>query len=154
VADLFENFEAVVGALTDASIPFAVCGGLAMVIHARPRATIDIDLLAPAQAIPKLVDAVAPLGFLRRERRPTRLAGGEIVLHRLTRTVPGDPDVLMLDVIEVGSGITGQAWNDRMTIEWKGHAVPLVSRRSLIALKRLRSSPQDVADIAALEEPA
>jgi hypothetical protein len=42
--NLFEEFRAVVGILSAARIPYAICGGIAMSIHAHPRATIDIDL--------------------------------------------------------------------------------------------------------------
>ncbi|HET8575601.1 MAG TPA: hypothetical protein VFO18_00775, partial [Methylomirabilota bacterium] len=66
IPNLFEEFRAVVAALDRAAVRFAVCGGLAMFIHARPRATVDIDLLAPPDAIPALVAAVAPLGFTTR----------------------------------------------------------------------------------------
>jgi hypothetical protein len=100
--NLYDEFRAVVSALTEAGVPFAVAGGLALSIHARPRATVDIDLLAPADVIPRLAGAVAPLGFSRREHEPARLADGRVVMHRLTKIVPGDPDVLVLDVIEVG----------------------------------------------------
>lgn len=153
MADLFESFGAVVAALDEAQVPFAVCGGLAMSIHARPRATIDIDLLAPAEAIPALVTALELLGFVRREREPSRLAGGAITMHRLTRVLAGDPEVLILDVIEVGSGAPAQAWSGRETVQWEGRPVNVVSRCGLAALKRLRNSPQDQVDIAALEEP-
>ena len=149
--DLFECFRAVVGSLVDARVPFAVCGGIAMSIHARPRATIDIDLLAPSDAIPSLEGALAPLGFVRRGE-PLHLARGEIVLHRLTRIVSGDPDVLGLDVIEVRSGATGRAWETRLSLEWEECPVTVVSREGLIALKRLGGSPRDLADIDALEE--
>jgi hypothetical protein len=152
VVDLLESFRAVVAALDEARVPFAVCGGLAMSIHARPRATIDIDLLAPAEAIPTLAAALEPLGFARREREPSRLAGGAVIMHRLTRVLAGDPDVLVLDVIEVGSGASAQAWSGRETVRWEGRPMTVVSRRGLVALKRLRNSPQDRADIAALEE--
>ena len=70
----------------------------------------DIDLLAPAEAIPALVTALEPLSFLRREREPSRLAEGAVIMHRLTRVLAGDPDVLVLDVVEVGSGATAVAW--------------------------------------------
>ena len=40
--NLFEEFRAVVGVLGVARIPYAICGGIAMSIHAHPRATIDI----------------------------------------------------------------------------------------------------------------
>jgi hypothetical protein len=65
----------------------------------------------------------------------------------------GDPDVLILDVIEVGSGAPAEAWAGRETAQWEGRPVSVVSRRGLVALKRLRNSAQDQADIAALEEP-
>jgi len=149
--NLFEEFRAVVGVLTRAGVPYAVCGGIAMSIHAHPRATIDIDLLAPPDAVAKIVDAVVPLGFVRRERAPSRLAKGEVVMHRLTKVVPEDPEVLGLDVIEVQPGATAQAWQTRTSAEWAGHRVTVVSRDGLVGLKRLRGSPQDIADITLLE---
>ena len=149
--NLFEEFRAIVGALGGARVPYAVCGGLAMSIHAHPRATIDIDLLAPSGAVATIVDVLTAHGFVRRERAPMRLAGGAVVMHRLTKIVPGDPDVLALDVIEVRPGATESAWQSRIGVEWEGHAVTVVSRAGLIGLKRLRGSPQDIADITVLE---
>jgi hypothetical protein len=64
--------------------------------------------LVPAEAIALLVDALAPLGYRRRESAPTRLAGGQIVMHRLTKIATGDPDVMVLDVIEVRPGVTSR----------------------------------------------
>ncbi len=152
--NLFEEFRAVVGALAAARVPYAVCGGIAMSIHAHPRATIDIDLLAPPDAVSKIADALVILGFLRREQAPTRLARGEVMMHRLTKLVPEDPEVLVLDMIEVLPGATAHAWQTRTSVEWEGHPVTVVSRDGLIELKRLRGSPQDIADIALLEGQA
>ena len=149
--NLFEEFRILVSALGAARVPYAICGGLAMSIHAHPRATIDIDLLAPPAAVTSIADALLPYGFVRRERTPTRLAAGEVVMHRLSKVVPGDPDVLMVDVIEVRSGVTERAWATRTDAEWEGHSVTVVSRAGLIGLKRLRGSPQDIVDIALLE---
>jgi hypothetical protein len=150
--DLFREFSAVVEALARAGVPFAVCGGLAVAIHARPRATIDIDLLAPPEAVEALAAVAEGLGFARRLGEPIRLAGGAIVMHRLTKISPGEPEVLILDVIEAGSGVAGSAWRSRIAAEWHGVTVPVVSREGLIALKRLRGSAQDAADIEALEQ--
>jgi hypothetical protein len=154
MADLFEEFRGVVTALARAGVPFAVCGGIAMAIHARPRTTIDIDLLAPGDAIEGLAGAVAGLGFERRLRGSIRLGGGAVLMHRLTKVAPDDPEVLMLDVIEVSPGVTAAAWESRVAADWQGMAVSVVSREGLIALKRLRASPQDLADIRALEGDA
>ena len=123
-----------------------------MSIHARPRATIDIDLLTPSAAVASIIDALSPCGFVRREQTPTLLAAGEVVMHRFSKIVPGDPEVLLLDVIEVRPGATERAWQTRIDTEWEGQSMTVVSRAGLIGLKRLRGSPQDVADIALLEE--
>jgi hypothetical protein len=149
--DLFAEFRALVSALAQAGLPFAVCGGIAMAIHARPRTTIDIDLLAPGSAIADLERVAARLGFERRLQGPIHLGGGAVTMHRLTKMAPADPEVLMLDVIEVRPGVTAAAWESRRTVEWEGMGVSVVSREALIALKRLRGSPQDLADISVLE---
>ena len=72
-------------------------------------------------------------------------------MHRFTKLLPGDPEVLLLDVIEVRPGATERAWGTRINTDWQGHHVTVVSRAGLIELKRLRGSPQDIADIALLE---
>ena len=61
---------------------------------------------------------------------------------------------MVLDVIEVQPGATARAWQTRTSAEWEGHPVTVVSRDGLIGLKRLRSSPQDIADITLLEGQA
>ena len=43
--DLYEEFKAIVAALGEQGIDYAVCGGLAMAVWGAPRATVDIDLL-------------------------------------------------------------------------------------------------------------
>ena len=151
MANLFEEFRAIVAALGAARVPYAICGGIAMSIHARPRATIDSDLLAPPAAVTSIADALFPRGFVRREPASTLLAGGEVVLHPISKIVAGDPEVLLLDVIEVRPGATERAWQTRIDTECEGRSVTVVSRAGLIGLKRLRGSLQDIADIALLE---
>src|SRR5262245_61895596 len=124
--NLFDEFRAVVAALNDARLPYAICGGIAMSIHAPPRATIDIDLLRPPEEMAGIATALLPLGFVRRDRGPVRLAAGQVVMHRLTKIVPGDPDVLVLDVIEVGPGATQEAWRTRASAAWQGDSVTVV----------------------------
>jgi hypothetical protein len=150
--NLFEEFRTIVAALGAARVPYAICGGIAMSIHTRPRATNDIDPLAPPAAVASIADSPLPCGFVRHERAPTQLANGEVVMHRLTKIGPGDPEVLLLNVIEVHPGATERAWQARMDSDWEGQSVTVVSRAGLIGLKRLRGSPQNIADIALLQE--
>jgi hypothetical protein len=111
--NLFEEFRTIVAALGAARVPYAICGGIAMSIHTRPRATNDIDPLAPPAAVASIADSPLPCGFVRHERAPTQLANGEVVMHRLTKIGPGDPEVLLLNVIEVRPGATERAWQAR-----------------------------------------
>ena len=144
--DLLREFSAVVEALARAGVPFPVCGGLAMAIHARPRATIDIDLLAPAEHVGAVTAVAEGLGFERRLRDPIRLAGGTIVMHPLTKISPGEPDVLTLDVIEAGAGAAGMAWacsdlpgpGDRST--WCGRPCRRCRRSGSRAMRSSRRS--------------
>ncbi|MDQ3175891.1 MAG: hypothetical protein M3Q91_19625 [Acidobacteriota bacterium] len=43
--DLYDELRKLIGLLDEHEIDYALCGGLAMAIHARPRSTIDIDML-------------------------------------------------------------------------------------------------------------
>ena len=43
--DLYYEFRRLIAALDEHLIDYALCGGIAMAIYDRPRATIDIDLL-------------------------------------------------------------------------------------------------------------
>jgi len=50
--DLFDELKTLIAALEAEPVDYAVCGGLAMAIHALPRATIDIDLLIRSDDLP------------------------------------------------------------------------------------------------------
>lgn len=47
--DLKRELLAVIRALNDADVPYALCGGMAVVLHGHPRLTRDIDLLVRKQ---------------------------------------------------------------------------------------------------------
>jgi hypothetical protein len=49
--DLVDEFRALLDGLERARVDYAVCGGLAFAIHARPRATVDVDLLLPIEQV-------------------------------------------------------------------------------------------------------
>jgi len=68
--NLFEEFRNIVATCGAARIPYALCGGLAMSIHARPRATIDIDLRAALTSLP--ADRIAADPVLSAFRDATR----------------------------------------------------------------------------------
>jgi hypothetical protein len=147
--DLYTELREVTRALTEAGVPYALCGGLALMLYQRPRATVDIDLIVTSDATPDAAAALAPLGF-RPHPRPMRFAPSGIEILRFYKAVPGSPDVLTLDCLLTTHPTVAKAWQSRMQVPFEASVVSVVSAEGLIALKRLRGSPQDLLDIAGL----
>ena len=61
--DLISEVRGILDRLDLEQVPYALCGGLAMAIHGYPRATVAIDVLAPAEQLPRLLEAVRPVGY-------------------------------------------------------------------------------------------
>jgi len=80
-----------------------------------------------------------------------RLDPPGIEILRLYKTDPDGPDVLTLDCLLTSHPIVAEAWRSRTEVPFERGAVSVVSSRSMIALKRLRSSPQDLLDIETLQ---
>jgi hypothetical protein len=149
VLDLVEEFAALLEALERAAIEYAVCGGLAMAIHARPRTTVDVDLLVPSEHIEPAKGVARGLGY--------RIDGGRLILrqdiveiHRLSKPDPETGDLLSLDLLVVTPALA-EVWHTRERVDWEHGSVPVVSRSGLAMMKRLRGSGQDLDDIRLLE---
>jgi hypothetical protein len=148
--DLLEEFRALVTTLQAERVEFAVCGGLAVAIHARPRATLDVDLLVPAEQVDAARQVANGLGY--------RIDAGRLVIrrdvvemHRLSKADPDTGDLLSLDLLIVTPALAS-VWETRERVAWEHGELPVVSRSGLVAMKRLRSSGQDLDDIRALED--
>ncbi len=128
--------------------PYALCGALALAVHGYPRATLDVDLLALNGSGERILQCGRALGFTL-EAAPMQFAGGTARIKRLSKAVPENEDVLMLDVLslspELERGITTE------TLDWEGLSLRTVDRASLIRLKMLRGSTQDFADVEKLQ---
>lgn len=149
VLDLEEELRVLIEAMDAAAVPYALCGGLAVAIHGHPRATIDIDLMVEERDVIRAREVVRTLGY-RFDAKPMTFQDGAVPIHRASK-IDTDGEVLMVDLLVV-TPATVNAWDSRQTHEWSGRPLTVVSREGLIALKRLRSSPQDLADIAALRK--
>ncbi len=148
--DLKEELEVVVEALGKASVPFAICGGIAVTIHGAPRLTKDLDLLVPATSIDAAKQTAAGVGF-DIPAAPLTFGRGTAqvrTVHRISKLDEGD--LLTLDLIVV-AGALEEVWRDRVLVEWEGRRVPVVSRAGLLTMKRMAGRPKDLLDIAALE---
>jgi hypothetical protein len=148
--DLYAELKAVLHALEASGLPYALCGGLALMVYQRPRATVDIDLILPAEATNRCIEAVAPLGF-RAHPHPMRFEKSGIDLLRFHKIDPGGPDILMLDCLLTTHPTIAKAWQSRVQVPFEDGAVWVVSIEGLMALKRLRGSAMDLLDIEALQ---
>lgn len=148
--DLIDEFRSILAALEAARVELAVCGGLAVAIHARPRATLDVDLLLPRAHLERAKEAARRLGYCI-ETGPMRFGGDAVEIHRLSKPDPETGELLSLDLLVVTPALE-PVWASRERVDWEHGSLPTVSRHGLIQMKRLRASGQDLDDIRALEE--
>ncbi len=147
--DLAQEFKAVISALAEHGVDYAVCGGLAMAIHGFPRATIDIDLLIRPEDEQRIYAAVEPLGY-RIRATPMHFDQGRMEIRRVTKIDPAG-DTLMLDLLLVTDAFE-DVWCDRRRIESDLGDISVVSREGLIKLKSGRMSGVDQDDIKRLRD--
>ena len=147
--DLHIDLGRLVDALSRVRIEYALCGGLAVAVHGFPRSTKDIDLLVRPEDAPRIVSAVASIGFT--------LDAGELPfgwrgphprrVRRISKTE--GPEVLTLDLVLLPPWLAN-VWDSREVIWWEGRELTVVSRDGLLEMKRIAGRPQDLADIARL----
>ncbi len=144
--DLYEELRYLIGALDTSALDYALCGGLALAVHGKPRATKDIDLLVHPDDLARLKVVLRALDYTI-EAKPMVFANGTEVA-RISKL--GEQAPFTIDLVLVGEALE-RAWSTR-----ERHAIgelPLwvVSRAALIEMKRIAGRPQDLADIHALE---
>ncbi len=147
--DLYDELRELVEQLKEHEIDYALCGGLAMAVYDRPRATIDIDMLVLSDSLEELLPMVARLGYNVRGK-DLSFANGAIEIRRISKIDAASGDLLSLDLLLVTPEIRS-IWESRTAAKWEGGKLSVVSRSGLISLKRLRASGQDLDDIKALQ---
>lgn len=148
--DLYYEFRKLVEALDEHQIDYALCGGLAMAVYDRARATLGIDMLILSESLDLVRPIATELGYDIRGMDMT-FSKGAIEIRRVSKIDRVSGQVLSLDLLLVTPAIQ-RVWNSRVEADWEDGTLSVVSRAGLIALKRLRASPQDIADIVALQE--
>ena len=143
--NLLDALRKIIVTLNEQRIEYALCGGLAMAVYALPRATLDIDIMIEADSLDRTKQAVHGLGFIL-NAIPMEFQGGKVLIHRISRIDSNSGEVLFLDLLIVTSE-TRQAWESRLSVEWEGGTLSVISPEGLILLKSLRGSGQDQDDI-------
>ncbi len=147
MVDLYAELRRIVSALDTASVPYAVTGGLAVSIYTTPRATEDIDLLLARPDLDRAMAAIRRLGF-QPAGAPMAVAGGRVEIQRMIR-IDG-ADLFPLDLVMPIDPAVAHLLADRTRVPWEGGELWVVGLRGLRALKVLRGSAQDRADLEAL----
>jgi predicted nucleotidyltransferase len=148
--DLKTEILLIAKSLEIACMDYAYCGAIALAIHGYPRATKDIDLLIPSEALDGVRRELGKLtydldaGFIPFDT-------GTPNARKIFRTSKAEgSNLITIDLLLV-SEIYQEIWDDREWFELDGQKLKVVSCKGLIAMKRLAGRPQDIADIAALE---
>ena len=148
--DLYEELKTLVGKFDEAKIDYALCGGMALAIYGIPRATLDLDLLIPQEALGEASQIAQESGYTF-IARPMVLGTGANSNHRFSKKDEETGSWLSLDFLLVTPSIE-DVWKERKALEWEAGRVQVVSRAGLIRLKSLRKSGQDLDDIGRLKE--
>ena len=143
------DYREILSIFSEENVEYLLVGAYALAAHGNPRATGDIDLW------------VRPVteNVLRIYRALTLFG---VPIDRLKEDDFLQPDVVFqigiaprrIDILTSISGVHEfeDAWQERMEVELEGMSVPVISRRHLIENKRAAARPQDLADVAWLEE--
>ncbi len=146
--ELDQDFNEFVQLLLANDVRFLIIGGYALAAHGAPRYTGDLDtwLWVNRDNANRVLVVLESFGF------------GSL---NITREDLLSPDtVIQLGYpphrIDLLTGIDGvgfdDAWTRRVEFVINGELVPFISREDLITNKKAVARPQDLADVAKLEE--
>ena len=139
-------YQVVFKSLAAHHVKYVMIGGMAAAIHGVPRFTLDVDLLIE----PTLANADALINALAdadvnaiMTTTPEALLAHEITMIN---------DYVNVDIMTTTPGITfADAWSNRVTMEYEGVTIELVSRPDLIRSKRAAGRKIDLDDVGILE---
>jgi hypothetical protein len=145
--NLYDELLAVVRALDDGNVDYALVGGLAVGVWGAPRATKDIDLLLRAEDVARAKAALRGCGYAL-EALPMQFSDG-MQMQRISKLVDGQ--LVTVDLILVEHNLE-PIWQSRERRAIEGAQLSVVSREALIAMKVAAGRPQDQADVVKLTE--
>lgn len=147
---MVDELHAIAAALTRAHVRHALCGGVAVTIYGATRSTKDIDILVLPDDLALAMDAVRPLGYLF-AALPIVFEEGtprERHLQRVSKIAGNDH--LVVDFMLATAAFAGLL-DDRIEIALPEGPLIVVSRPTLLRMKRLAGRAQDLADLEKLE---
>ena len=122
--------------LLNAHIKWALCGGLAVGVHAKPRGTQDVDIVIENDGAIEEVVKLSQSIFKHNR------------FHALTHKQLGvEVDLVTPEFVKIAPSIVSTAIDTAVIRSLGGVQVPTVTQEGLIALKLGRGSTQDIADV-------
>ena len=148
---IIDELFLLVDAFTASELEYAVCGGLALAIHGRPRLTVDIDFVVAAEDIKRAAEIVATVGF-DDVAGWVQLPPNKLGIDRLYRVNKfSGSDFLTLDLLEADSS-QNAIFKDREVFEVDGRQIQSLSRTALITMKRDSDRTKDKLDVELLND--
>jgi len=149
-SDLISGLRTVLDAFNERSLDYALCGGLAMAVYGRIRATEDIDIVVSSEHVDDALRALRTLGYSI-EAHPMHIPEAGITIRRISRPDPDTGELTTVDVLVPAESLA-DIWKQRIKLAWEGGDVWVLTPTALATLKALRSSGVDRDDIAWLEK--
>lgn len=142
------DFRDMLSAFAAEDVEFLVVGAYALAAHGVPRATGDLDLWVrpSSENADRVLRALHEFGAPTTDLTQEDLVSPDVVFQ--IGVEPRRIDILTsIDGVEFDA-----AWASREEIEVEGLPLPVLGKSDLIANKRTLGRPQDLADVARLEE--
>ena len=146
---MFPDFKDLLSVLNAHKVKYPVVGGQAVIVHAQPRTTKDLDILI--QPAPK--NGAALFRALQEFGAPLRNLTAADFIEKGTFFTMGVPPVAIDILAEIKGVSFAAAWKNRSTeiVDTEtGLAAHFISREDLIKAKLAAGRPQDIADVEAL----
>jgi hypothetical protein len=145
---LYDELRILIDALDREKIEYALCGGMAMAVYGRPRATVDINVLILSESLTRVLEIAEEQGYTI---HGLDMNFDAIQIRRVSKIDRVARNTLTLNLILVTEPIRN-VWEGRVKASLEGGKLSVVSKEGLITLKTISGRPQDIADISALTE--
>jgi hypothetical protein len=142
---MLDQLQSVFASFQKNDVKYVVIGGIAAVLYGVPRATFDLDVLIEAtkENANRLLRAMIEAGLGTASlTSPDDVLSNEITIFT---------DRIRLDVQTSTPGLEFEgAWRRRVTMNYKGQVLEVVSLSDLIASKRASGRAVDLEDVRIL----
>ena len=142
---MLDQLQSVFASFQKNDVRYLVIGGIAAVLYGVPRATFDLDVLIEPtlENAKRLLQAMTEAGL----GTASLASADEVLATEITIFT----DRIRLDVQTSTPGIVfEEAWQRRVTMNYKGQALEVVSLADLIASKRASGRDVDLENVRIL----